>query len=77
MVGGTQASRIRKNGYPNICNIEQDPREEFEIGPEASWVVGWYMPVSRYYASVRDFPNPRPANITDFVEKQALSPGLL
>jgi arylsulfatase len=68
-VGGTQASRIRKNGYPNVYNIEADPREEFEIGPEASWVVGKYMPlVGRYYASLRDHPNPKPANITDFRE---------
>ena len=68
-VGGTQASRLRKNGYPNIYNIEQDPREEFEIGPEASWVVGKYMPlVGQYYASLREHPNPRPANITDFRE---------
>jgi arylsulfatase len=69
-VGGTQASRLRKNGYPNVYNIEQDPREEFEIGPEASWVVGKYMPlVARYYASLREYPNPRPANITDFSER--------
>ena len=69
-VGGTQASRIRKNGYPNVYNIEQDPREEFEIAPEASWIVGKYMPlVAQYYASLREHPNPRPANITDFSER--------
>ncbi len=68
-VGGTQASRIRKNGYPNVYNIEQDPREEADIGPEASWVVGKYMPlIVQYYASLKDHPNPRPANITDFRE---------
>ena len=69
-VGGTQANRIRKNGYPNVYNIEQDPREEFEIGPEASWVVGKYMPyVLKYYASLRKHPNPKPATITDFSER--------
>jgi len=69
-VGGTQANRIRKNGYPNIYNIEQDPREEFEIAPEATWVVGKYMPhVLKYYASLRKHPNPKPATITDFSER--------
>ena len=69
-LGGTQASRLRKDGYPNVYNIEQDPREEFEIDPEASWVVGQYMPlVLQSYASVRQYPNPRPATITDFQER--------
>ena len=68
--GGTAASRLRKNGYPNIYNIEQDPREQVDIAPEASWLVGQYLPlVSQYYASLRQYPNPRPANITDFQER--------
>ena len=55
-----------------MYNIEQDPREEFEIGPEASWIVGKYMPlVGQYYASLKEHPNPRPANITDFRERYA------
>ena len=69
-VGGTQGSRIRKNGYPNVYNIEQDPREEADIAPEASWIVGKYMPlVAKYYASLKKHPNPKPANITDFSER--------
>ncbi len=68
--GGTQGSRVCKNGYPNVYNIEQDPREESEIGPEASWIVGKHMPlVVKYYASLKQHPNPKPANITDFSER--------
>ena len=67
--GGTSANRLPKNGYPTVYNILADPREEHDIGPEASWVVGKYMPlVMRYYASLKDHPNPRPATITDFSE---------
>jgi len=55
--------------YPNVCNIEQDLREQFEIGSKASWIVGSNIPlVERYHASQKKRPNPRPANITDFRE---------
>lgn len=69
-MGGTQASRIPRNGYPALFNIEQDPREEYDTGPSESWVVGKYMQlVLQYYASLREHPNPRPATITDFRER--------
>jgi arylsulfatase len=68
-MGGTSANRIPKNGYPNIYNIEADPREEHDVGPYESWLVGKYMPyVLKYYASLKEHPNPRPATITDFSE---------
>ena len=67
--GGTSANRLPKNGYPTVYNILSDPREEHDIGPEASWVVGKYMPlVMQYYASLKEHPNPKPATITDFSE---------
>jgi arylsulfatase len=69
-MGGTSAARIPKNGYPAVFNIEADPREEYDVGPEESWVVGKYMPyVAKYYRSLRKHPNPKPANITEFREK--------
>ena len=69
-MGGTQANRIPRNGYPMVFNIEADPREEYDVGPDESWVVGKYMPlVLRYRASLEEHPNPRPATITDFEER--------
>ena len=69
-MGGTMANRIPKNGYPAVYNIEADPREEHDVGPEESWIVGKYMPlVMRYYATLKKHPNPRPATITDFSEQ--------
>jgi arylsulfatase len=69
-MGGTQALRLPKNGYPYVYNIEADPREEYDTGPSESWVVGKYMPlVIQYYQSLQKYPNPKPATITDFSER--------
>jgi arylsulfatase len=69
-MGGTSANRIPRDGYPSVYNIEADPREEHDVGPEESWIVGKYMPlVMKYYASLKEHPNPRPATITDFSER--------
>jgi arylsulfatase len=70
-MGGTQASRIPRNGYPYVFNILQDPREEFDTGPSESWVVGKYMPlVVQYYQSLQQYPNPPAPTITDFNERR-------
>lgn len=69
-MGGTQANRLPRNGYPLVFNIEADPREEHDTGPSESWVVGKYMPlVMQYYGSLKKYPNPKPATITDFGER--------
>ncbi len=66
-MGGTQANRIQHNGYPKIYNIAQDPREEHDVGPPESWIVGQYMKVTyQYLATLEDHPNPPAANLTDF-----------
>ncbi len=66
-MGGTQANRIQHNGYPKIYNIAQDPREEHDVGPPESWIVGQYMKVIyQYLATLEDHPNPPAANLTDF-----------
>ncbi|MEX0322982.1 MAG: arylsulfatase [Puniceicoccaceae bacterium] len=68
-MGGTMANRVPLNGYPKIYNIMADQREEQDVGPEESWLVGKYLPyVFGYYASLKEHPNPKPANITDFAE---------
>ena len=70
-MGGTQANRIPRNGYPYLFNILQDPREEYDTGPTESWVVGKYLPyVFQYYASLTDHPNPPAADITNFSERR-------
>lgn len=67
--GGTAGNRIPLNGYPKVFNIEADPREQVDVGPDESWIVGKYMPlVMRYYASLKEHPNPRPATLTKFSE---------
>ncbi len=67
--GGTSANRIPLNGYPKVFNIEADPREQVDVGPDESWIVGKYMPlIMRYYASLKKHPNPRPATLTKFSE---------
>ena len=69
-MGGTSTNRLERNGYPAIYNIETDPREEHDVGADASWITGQYLRLVRdYYASVRKYPNPRPANIVNFSEE--------
>jgi arylsulfatase len=69
-MGGTNANRIPRNGYPSVYNIEADPREEHDVAPEESWLVGKYIPyVLEYYSSLKEHPNPRLATITDFGER--------
>jgi len=66
-MGGTQALRLPHNGYPTIYNIEQDPREEHDMGPPESWVVGQYMKtIYQYLATLEEHPNPPAANLTRF-----------
>ena len=50
------------NGYPKMYTIEADLREEHDVGPSESWIVGKYMPlVIRSYQSLIKHTNP--ANI--------------
>ena len=66
-MGGTQANRIPRNGYPLIYNIEADPREQVDVGPYDSWVAGQYMGVIlEYRATLKDHPNPPAANMVDY-----------
>lgn len=54
-------------GYPEIYNIEADPREERNVAAENAWLVVPYMQlVSEYRKSLEKFPNPPAANLTNF-----------
>lgn len=54
-------------GLPEIYNIEADPREERNVGAENGWLVVPYLQlIGEYKAALRDHPNPKAANLTDF-----------
>jgi arylsulfatase len=56
------------NGFPEIYNIEADPKERVNIGHTGvGWVMGPYLTlVNEYYRSLANHPNPPVPNLTDF-----------
>jgi arylsulfatase len=67
LLGGTGSSAAQLNGYPNVFNIESDPREEHNIGALYEWVIGPTLKVvEKYKATLGRYPNPPAANITRF-----------
>jgi arylsulfatase A-like enzyme len=70
LMGGLGLSAAPMNGYPKIFNIESDQREEHNLVELHAWVRAAVMkPVQEYLESVKEFPNPPAANLTDFSEK--------
>lgn len=66
-LGGVAGSREEGTGYPAIFNIEQDQREEVNIGGTDAWVVGHYMRlIGEYQKSLERYPNPKAVNLTEF-----------
>jgi arylsulfatase len=66
-LGGYMGYNNETNGLPMIFNIESDPREMRNVAQENSWVMRPYLAnVGAYVASLKDHPNPAPANITVF-----------
>jgi arylsulfatase len=55
-------------GFPQIYNIEADPKERVDIGPTGGgWIMGPYMQtVMKYKATLEQYPNPPAANVTRF-----------
>jgi arylsulfatase len=54
-------------GYPQIYNIEADPKEEVNVAHTNGWLVAQYLQlVSQYQASLEEHPNPKAPNLTDF-----------
>lgn len=54
-------------GYPAVYNIEWDPREQWDLLIENSWVLKPYMRiVQEYQASLKGHPNPPAPNLTNF-----------
>jgi len=66
MLGGIYAN----NGeilFPKIYNIEMDPREDLNLGGIAMFISGpVYQVIGQYQQSVKKYPNPPSANLTNF-----------
>jgi arylsulfatase len=64
---GAGGNRLETNGYPEIFNIELDPREERNLVSFSGWTVPGYMKVvTEYLRSLEPYPNPPGFTLTDF-----------
>ena len=53
-------------GYPQIYNIEADPKEQVNVAHTNGWLVAMYLQiVNQYQATLQDHPNPPAPNLTD------------
>ena len=53
-------------GYPQIYNIEADPKEQLNVAHTNGWLVAVYLQlIGQYQASLQDDPNPPAPNLTD------------
>jgi arylsulfatase len=66
--GGYMGSLREVMGYPQVYNIEADPKERVDLLIEGySWVMAPYMKlIFEYKASLKDHPNPPAGNLTRF-----------
>jgi arylsulfatase len=67
-VGGYLGTVTETAGFPQIFNIEADPKERVDIGPTGGgWIMGPYMQtVMKYKATLKDHPNPPAPNVTKY-----------
>ena len=64
---GVQAIVAENNGYPAAYNIEWDPREQWNLLIENSWLLGPYMKVIQdYRKTLQGHPNPAAPNFTKY-----------
>jgi len=64
---GLCGNRLETNGYPNIYNIERDPREEENLISFSAWTIPAYLQiVNKYLKSLEKYPNPPGIKLTDF-----------
>jgi arylsulfatase len=53
-------------GYPQIYNIEADPKEQLNVAHLNGWVVVPYLQlINQYRESLKEHPNPPAPNLTD------------
>jgi len=66
MLGGVYASS-NSMYFPKIYNIEMDPHEDLNLGGVSLFIVGpVYEAIGEYEKSVKKYPNPPSANLTNF-----------
>ena len=65
MLGGIMANSAPMY-YPKIYNIEMDPHEDLQLVNYVSISVNAFKIIQEYLASVKKFPNPPAANLTNF-----------
>ncbi len=67
-VGGYLGTVTETAGFPQIYNIEADPKERVDIGVNGGgWIMGPYMQtVMKYKATLKTYPNPPASNVTRF-----------
>lgn len=65
MLGGIAANSAPIY-YPKVYNIEMDPHEDLQLVNYESISVNAFKAIQQYVASVKKFPNPPPANLTNF-----------
>jgi arylsulfatase len=65
---GYMGSISETSGYPQVYNIEGDPKERVDLLVEGySWVMAPYLKlIMEYKASLKDHPNPPAGNLTKF-----------
>ena len=68
MLGGIMANSAGMY-YPKFYNIEMDPHEDLQL-VNYSWVSGpAFKLIEEYLASIKKYPNPPPANVTNFSQR--------
>ena len=67
-VGGYLGTLTETAGYPQIFNIEADPKERVDITVNgAGWIMAPYMQiVASYKETLKEFPNPPAPNLNKF-----------
>ena len=67
-IGGYMGTMTETAGFPQIYNIEADPREMVDIAANGSgWIMGPYLQtVMKYRATLKTYPNPPASNVTKF-----------
>ena len=67
-VGGYLGTMTETAGFPQIYNIEADPKEMVDIGPNgAGWIMGPYLQIiNQYQVTLEEYPNPPVSNVTKF-----------
>ena len=67
-VGGYLGTLTETAGFPQIFNIEADPKERVDITANgAGWIMGPYMQtVAAYKETLKKYPNPPVPNMTKF-----------